>query len=79
MPNKWVNVELIEQTPIYLKIDCAGKIPPLKLFVRYAEEPKQVSRTRKSLKKPAEVKADWKVFASDRIPEPNEVNNQYLF
>lgn len=37
LPNATVNIDLIEQTPIYCKIDTTGKMPPLKIQIELQE------------------------------------------
>ncbi len=58
-----VNIDLIESTPIYCKIDTLGKEAPIKISIEY--------RDRKE--------GDFKVFVSDKSSEPNESNSIYQF
>lgn len=37
IPNQAVTIDLIESTPIYVKISTHGKIPPLKLSIEHLE------------------------------------------
>lgn len=82
LPNASVNIDLIEQTPIYCKIETGSKVPPLKLHIEHQEAVAAQSgilNKRKRRQPLVPLKNDWKIFVSDKSLEPNEVNSQYIF
>ena len=75
-------IDLIEQTPIYCKIDTAGRVPPVKVSIEFKDSQSLTVKNRGKVTKSEEeelLKPDWKIYVSDKSFEPNEVNCQYSF
>lgn len=73
-------IDLIENTPIYCKIETRNRIPPLKLLVDYKNSntggiARSISKKKAGAKEEI-ILPDWKVYASDKNFEPNEINSQ---
>ena len=81
-PQNPVCIDLIEQTPIYCKIDTSNRVPPVKIFIEFKDAPSLTAKVRGKITKTEETdlfKPDWKIYASDKFFEPSEVNCQYAF
>ena len=56
-------VDVIEQTPIFCKVNTEGREPPLKIKLDFKSG----------------EESDLKIFASDKCPEPNEANKTHFW
>jgi hypothetical protein len=84
IPNATVNIDLIESTPIYCKIDTNFKVPPLKILIEHQDASQatggqSLMKRRRQQLQPTVLRPDWKIFVSDKSLEPNEVTSQYIF
>jgi len=62
MPNATTSLDLIEDTPIFCKIKLQDMRGPLKLYIEFTSQ----------------TEADFKIYISDKIIEPSEVNSLFI-